>query len=149
MESKKLELQVGEIDKDENCVLVWGRADSVSAKSNFLLSTNPDLDKYNLRFYNNKPNGSILNILFFRNCIPALTILVRKDTLLNIGGFKQSHGLPLVDLPTLFELSLKGNFIFIQDVLGVWNHYSEQVTKPIHSKCMKDSISLKRFLYKK
>ncbi|MBL0099728.1 MAG: hypothetical protein IPP49_06470 [Saprospiraceae bacterium] len=129
MESKKLELQVGEIDKDENCVLVWGRADSVSAKSNFLLSTNPDLDKYNLRFYNNKPNGSILNILFFRNCIPALTILVRKDTLLNIGGFKQSHGLPLVDLPTLFELSLKGNFIFIQDVLGVWNHYSEQVTK--------------------
>jgi len=61
--------------------------------------------------------------------IPALTIVFRRDALLEIGGFVQGFGLPLVDIPTTLELLMKGEFAYVDQPLGKWRIYPNQVTK--------------------
>jgi hypothetical protein len=58
-----------------------------------------------------------------------LTVLVKKSSLLKIGGFIQKYDLPLVDIPTMQELALLGEFDFIASPLGKWRTYSNQTTK--------------------
>jgi glycosyltransferase involved in cell wall biosynthesis len=125
----KLEKQVAAIRNDPEAVVCWSMARCVNADKSLVYYTAPDLDASDAGFYNNDPTGSIMNIFLFRNCIPALTILVKKESLEKIGGFKQVFNLPLVDLPTLFELALEGKFIFIPKILGDWRNYATQVTK--------------------
>jgi glycosyltransferase involved in cell wall biosynthesis len=126
---QKLEKQVAALQNDPSAVLCWSMARCVNADKSQVYYTAPDLDAPDANFYHNEPIGSILNIFLFRNCIPALTILIRKDGLAKIGGFKQVFDLPLVDLPTLYELATVGRFIFIPETLGDWRNYANQVTK--------------------
>jgi len=126
---QKLEMQVAEMQKDPDAALCWSMARCVNADKSLVYYTAPDLDAVDAGFYNNDPIGSIMNIFLYRNCIPALTILIKKEALLQIGGFKQVFNLPLVDLPTLYELALAGRFIFIPETLGDWRNYATQVTK--------------------
>ena len=126
---QKLEKQVAALQKDPSAVLCWSMARCVNSDKSQVYYTAPDLDAPDANFYDNEPIGSILNIFLFRNCIPALTILIRKDGLAQIGGFKQVFDLPLVDLPTLYELATVGRFIFIPETLGDWRNYANQVTK--------------------
>ncbi len=126
---QKLEMQVAEMQKDPDAALCWSMAKCVNSDKSLVYYTAPDLDAADAGFYNNDPAGSIMNIFLFRNCIPALTILIRKEALLKIGGFKQVFNLPLVDLPTLYELAVAGRFIFIPETLGDWRNYATQVTK--------------------
>lgn len=125
----KLALQVEKMESTPDIVLSWGKAyaSKVDLSSNYFISpdNNNNIDNY----YNNTPVGSSLNEFIFRNFIPALTVIVKKDALLAIGGFKQKYNLPLVDLPTWEELALKGTFAFINEPLGHWRIYSTQVTK--------------------
>ena len=126
---KKLEMQVAALQKDPAAVLCWSMARCVNADKSQIYYTAPDLAASDAGWYNNEPVGSILNIFLYRNCIPALTILIQKEALLQIGGFKQVFNLPLVDLPTLYELATVGRFIFIPETLGDWRNYAAQVTK--------------------
>ncbi|MBK8700531.1 MAG: hypothetical protein IPN29_13765 [Saprospiraceae bacterium] len=112
-----------------------------------LSSSQIDNDK--IDYYNNTPVGSILNVLFYENCIPALTIVIRKEALLKIGGFKQNFKLPLVDLPTIFELSLFGQFRFIDKVLGSWRLYSTQITKTYPVEMVEGFYELRKFIWAK
>jgi hypothetical protein len=125
----KLELQVAAMQKAPDAVLCWSMARCVNADKSLVYYTAPDLAASDANFYNNEPVGSIMNIFLYRNCIPALTILIKKEALAEIGGFKQVFNLPLVDLPTLYELALAGRFIFIPETLGDWRNYATQVTK--------------------
>lgn len=125
----KLEKQVSALQNDREAVLCWSMARCVNSDRSQVYYSAPDLDTPDAGLFNNDPAGSILNIFLFRNCIPALTILIRKNFLFEIGGFKQVHHLPLVDLPTLYELALKGRFIFLPEILGEWRMYATQVTK--------------------
>jgi len=125
----KLELQVAAFQKDSTAVVCWSMARCVNADKSLVHYTAPDRSTVDAKYYNNDPVGSILNIFLYRNCIPALTIMIKKDSLVKIGGFKQVFDLPLVDLPTLYELALAGRFIFIPEVLGDWRNYASQVTK--------------------
>jgi len=126
---QKLEMQVAEMQKDQDAVLCWSMARCVNADKSVVYYSAPDLDAVDAGFYNNDPAGSIMNIFLYRNCIPALTILIKKEALLQVGGFKQVFNLPLVDLPTLYELAVAGRFIFIPETLGDWRNYATQVTK--------------------
>jgi glycosyltransferase involved in cell wall biosynthesis len=126
---QKLEMQVAVMQKDPDAVLCWSMARCVNADKSLVYYMAPDLDAVDAGFYNNDPAGSIMNTFLYRNCIPALTILIKKEALLEIGGFKQVFNLPLVDLPTLYELALVGRFIFIPETLGDWRNYATQVTK--------------------
>lgn len=126
---QKLETQLSAIQKDPSAVLCWSMARCVNADKSEVYYTAPDLAASDAGYYNNDPVGSIMNIFLFRNCIPALTMLIKRDVLMQIGGFKQVFDLPLVDLPTLYELAHEGRFIFIPETLGDWRNYATQITK--------------------
>lgn len=125
----KLEIQVKAMQNDPSAAVCWSMARCVNADKSVVYYTAPELDAPDAGYYNNDPVGSILNIFLYRNCIPALTILIRKEALTQVGGFKQLFNLPLVDLPTLYELAMVGRFIFIPETLGDWRNYATQVTK--------------------
>lgn len=126
---QKLEMQISAFQKDPTAVLCWSMARCVNADKSEVYYTAPDLFATDAGYYSNDPVGSIMNIFLFRNCIPALTMLIKRDALLQIGGFKQVFNLPLVDLPTLYELAHEGRFIFISETLGDWRNYATQITK--------------------
>lgn len=125
----KLELQVEAMEKDQDIVLCWGRTEVINSDRSTVYSVKPELDSSKSIYFDNDPPGSILNLFLFDNCIPALTILFRRTHLIAIGGFTQNFGLPLVDLPTLYELSLRGKFKFLPVTLGQWRIYAGQITK--------------------
>lgn len=125
---EKLDLQVKEMEMDETIVLSYGRAFSSATdlKTNFSLT---DFSKHSTATLHNNPIGSTTKALLFSNFIVALTVLIRKSALIQIGGFKQSHDLPLVDLTTWITLSLEGKFSCIEIPLGKWRFYPNQITK--------------------
>lgn len=125
----KLEKQIGAFRSNPEAVLCWGQAICRDSESNEVIRKYPPLNSPDFPFFNNDPAGSILNVFLFRNCIPALTMLIKKEALMKIGGFRQNCGLPLIDLPTLYELALAGKFLFIPEPLGFWNIYPTQITK--------------------
>jgi|GEM_PF-1975453 hypothetical protein len=57
-----------------------------------------------------------------------VTVMMRKSALLQIGGFRQSHGLPLVDYPTILAMSLQGEWRFHATPLAVWRRHSASTT---------------------
>lgn len=125
----KLRLQVEAMEKNPGAILCWGMARCVNATRSEAYYSSPLLNDPEASWFNNEPVGSILNIFLFRNCIPALTILVTREAIVQAGGFRQVHHLPLVDLPTLYILATSGRFVFLPEVLGDWRLYANQVTK--------------------
>ena len=125
---EKLALQVPTLEQDPSAVLSWGRAFSstVDLSRDFNMNLLIDRDE---KILTNTPVLSAAKDFLFINFIPALTVLVRRSSLDKIGGFIQNFNLPLVDLPTWQQLSLIGNFTFIDSPLGKWRIYPNQVTK--------------------
>ena len=77
----------------------------------------------------NKPRGSALRIFLQGfNPIGTQSVMLRKSTLLEAGGFVQPGYLPLVDYPTWMQLALRGQFFFIPRVLGYWRRHALSVT---------------------
>lgn len=86
---------------------------------------------------NNDPAGCILKeFLMGYNPIANQSVMIRKNSLLEIGGFVQPASLPLVDYPTWMRLSFLGRFNFIPEVLGYWRRHLTSVTMQ-----MSDEIS--------
>ena len=76
----------------------------------------------------NDPIGSILPSLIRLNFIVAVTVIVRRQALQQIGGFLQPSGIPYVDHPTWLRLGTVGKFARSQHVVGHWRRYAGQVT---------------------
>ncbi len=128
----KLERQVEAMAKDPACVLAWSSAYNSRLEINSILKTQPDKEQWVHRAdFENNPVGRIAHSLYFGNYIPALTIFIRKAALLEIGGFQYLENLPLIDQPTLLQLSLKGRFYFDEKPLGTWRRYTGQTTKKL------------------
>jgi len=144
-EPEKLDRQVKIMESDPGIILAWGLAQTLSESMGEL--SNPFSPSIQLDIYNNNPPGMILKILFFENPIPAATILLRKDVLLDSGGFQQNFNLPLVDLPTIFELVTKGRFYFDQHLLATWRISYHQVTKKYPVEILKGRWDLARFYF--
>ena len=125
---EKLTLQMEELEADEDIVISYGKAFSSTTdlKSNYGLT---DFSSKSTDLLKNNPIGSATKVLIFSNFIVALTVLIRRTALDKIGGFKQSHDLPLVDLNTWIELSLCGKFACVLQPLGKWRFYPDQITK--------------------
>ena len=123
----KLEKQVKAFADFPETIVCWGRDYTVHGEEKEIDALHPAVIHNDA--YANRPLGSLLNLLYFENCIPALTLLIKKQALDEIGGFQQGFNLPLVDLPTLLALSLKGPFYFDISPLGSWRIYANQVTK--------------------
>lgn len=128
-EPDKLERQVKILDQSPETVLTWSPAYQVNIDLTQKVLISPESNSSEKHFFSNNPLGSLLNILFFRNCIPALTVLIRKETLMRIGGFHQGYGLPLVDIPTWQILCTQGGFHYDAVPTGSWRVYPGQTTK--------------------
>ncbi|NJE12848.1 glycosyltransferase [Thermococcus sp. LS2] len=108
--------------RDNNVVLSWGKAGIVNNAGNYLSTW--DIPHKLLH----GSQSDILRELLLRNFIPAVTVMVRKEALLNIGGFKQPLNLPYVDYPTWLELATVGRFHPINKILGYWRRHAGQTT---------------------
>ncbi|MCE5348265.1 MAG: glycosyltransferase [Bacteroidales bacterium] len=124
----KLQIQVDVLESKPGCVLSWGKAylSSIDLSYDYYLAPRNDSD---VKLFYNKPAGVFLKKFIYSTLIPALTIVFRRDALLEIGGFVQGFGLPLVDIPTTLELLMKGEFAYVDQPLGKWRIYPNQVTK--------------------
>ena len=124
---QKLEKQIEILEKNPQFILSWGKSyiSSGDMSHNYSIAPRDDPDP---DLYFNRPPGKFLEKLM-KFGIPALTIIIRKEPLSEIGGFLQGYGLPLVDMPTIVELAMKGEFSFLNEPLGYWRIYPTQVTK--------------------
>ncbi|MEI8046634.1 MAG: glycosyltransferase [Bacteroidota bacterium] len=125
---EKLSIQIDALEKHPECILSWGKAylSSVDLSEIYYLAPINTDDK---ELFYNKPVGSFFKKFIYNTIIPALTIVIRHEALLENGGFIQGFGLPLVDIPTTIELLMKGEFAYIDQPLGSWRIYPNQVTK--------------------
>lgn len=144
----KLALQVQALAQHPEAVVAWGRAEQASHDLQRVLRVIPAADSPAETFYTNKPVGRLLNLLLFENFIPAMTLCIRREALMQIGGFLQSHQLPLVDLPTLLALSCQGEFYYDETILGKWRHYGSQTTKTSTVDNIRNAFALSMDFYK-
>ncbi|HHT22981.1 MAG TPA: glycosyltransferase [Bacteroidales bacterium] len=135
---KKLEWQIEAMEADEEVVLSWGKVTAVSADLSKDILTIPEI-RVNQKIFNNNPVGFTLTKLLFENFIPALSVVVRKSALEQIGGFLQIENLPTIDKPTWMQLSLLGKFAFVNEFLGKWRVSPNQASK-VHSVEMVNGI---------
>lgn len=116
----KLELQVKNFE-DPNIVLSYGECNVVNQKGKRISYMSlPD----DISIANNNPVGSSLKLFMLkRKCFIAnSTIMIRKNDLLNIGGFIEAKGLAQ-DFPTWTRLSLEGRFSAVPRCLGYWRRH--------------------------
>jgi glycosyltransferase involved in cell wall biosynthesis len=128
-EPDKLSRQVFALENNLSAVMAWSSSRQVNIDQSQIFTVSPELKSSDVDLFTNTPVGRFLDILLFRNCIPALTACIRKDALMKIGGFQQGYGLPLVDLPTWQVLCTQGTFIYDAEPTGRWRVYPGQTTK--------------------
>ena len=141
-EPDKLERQAATMESDERIILSWGLAQTYNESSGVPGPLSPLTIQQEV--FNNNPPGLILKSLFFENPIPAVTMLFRKDILIDSGGFKQSFNLPLIDLPTIFNIVQRGKFYFDPHLLATWRISANQVTKTYPVEILKSRWELNR-----
>ena len=69
-----------------------------------------------------------MKLYLFKSIIPSPTVMIRSSTLKNIGGFLQPSYMRVVDYPTILNLSLKGNFSYINKPIAFYRVHSKQAT---------------------
>ncbi|MCG9479562.1 MAG: glycosyltransferase [Actinomycetia bacterium] len=139
----KLEKQIPVFENNE-IILSWGRGLQVN-------ENNEIIEK--IRFHNlsrsvlnNYPIGIAINKLLLDNFIsPSSTIMIRKNSLMSIGGFKQYPNSYCVDLPTWLELALKGRFFYKNELLGYWRRHPDQNTNRRKIELIKNRVRYKLY----
>lgn len=75
----------------------------------------------NISYLNNQIAGSILHL--FANLdfyILPVTVMIKKEALVKIGGFRKDNNFFFFDVPTFLKLSLQGNFHYEKKVMGFY-----------------------------
>ena len=114
--------------QDEDVVLVHGKMSIIDESGKFIkYAKKPPL---NFHARHNFPVGSIFKYLLEENFISQPTVLIRKKTLIEIGGYLQPEGNYAEDYPTHLELAKKGKFIYIDEpTFAFYRQHSNQMTK--------------------
>ncbi len=119
----KLEKQIPAFD-DSGVALAWGVGIDVNSDGKPLGRPK----KNHLRTWALHDEHKMTRKLLLGNFVtPSVTVMLRKEALMP-GGFKQPPHVPFVDYPTWFKLALRGEFCFIDSILGYWRRHSEQMT---------------------
>jgi glycosyltransferase involved in cell wall biosynthesis len=111
---RKLELQIDSLADD--AILSFGKYIIIDQDKKYL-GTIPR----NFKQYMSMTNW--LQPLLMYNYIPGLTVMVKKEALIKIGGFTQPANTVAVDYSTYLELALVGRFRFVNAVLGIWRRH--------------------------
>ena len=142
---EKLALQVEVLEQKPECVLSWGRAYLASGDLSYNYYLTPRDTEISEDFYN-KPAGIFLEKFIFHSAPPALTLVIRREAIDKIGGFIQEFNLPLVDFTTTIRLLMMGEFAYIDQPLGYWRIYSNQITKTYTAEITKGCYSVVKSL---
>lgn len=146
----KLEKQIP-CFRENKVVLAWGKGVIVNFEGESIgIVPFPKINNKLRNIYENRPVGYALNKLLLTNfIIPAVSVMVRKEAILGIGGFQQIPGTCFTDYPTWLELSTKGEFRFCEDVTGYWRVHAQQTTSQFPKKFFIDTANIsKNFLDK-
>jgi glycosyltransferase involved in cell wall biosynthesis len=133
---------------DKEVVLSYGKAIIVSYDKKFIsydaFSTNSKYKQY----FNNSKN-EVFKKLLEKCFITSVTVVIRKNVLLEKKGFQQLLGIPTVDYPTWLTLSLEGKFFGSSDLLGYHraNESSQSLTKIIELSKKGEDVAI--FFYSK
>ena len=130
----KLKIQIDAMRKSD-AILSWGRAEVIDEKGDLLAVLPDDMEA----FMNLSWEKHLCNLLI-GNPMHSCTIVCRRDALQSIGGFKQPEGLPSVDGSTWLELSLIGNFLPINAVLGCYRRHDNQISSAMKSSMIRAGL---------
>ena len=120
MPSWKLEAQVPLFARKE-VVLTFGKVVIVNIDGQ-VFGVTPE----HYQRYVGMSRNQMLRELLLGDFIPAPTVMRRREALQKVGGFKHpKHVYCGVDYPTWLELSLLGEFQFIDKVLAYWGKHGD------------------------
>ena len=108
---RKLELQVNSLADD--AVLSFGKCAVINQDKKYLGTIPPNSEQY-------MKTTDWLQPLTVGDYIPSLTVMIKKEALIKIGGFIQPPNTLAVDYSTYLELALIGKFRFVNEILGIW-----------------------------
>lgn len=118
----KLEKQL-KLFNNKKVVLTWGSAIWTKADESFITHSPPDIETYlELDKY------KFIKRLLLGNFISAVTVMIKKEALMAIGGFQQHSGLLTTDFPTWLELLLTGDVAGSNETFGYWRRHGVQIS---------------------
>lgn len=120
--SYKLERQINSLRRN-NAILSFG--DAIYTDE---LGRGFDIVYYpqEVNMLNNDPVGSIIELFLDLNFyLVPVTVVIKKDALLKIGGFQSSPYYYFVDLPTWLRLAIEGHFIYEREIMGFYRRHKE------------------------
>ena len=127
----KLEEQL-KLFSDEDVVLTWGKVRLVDSDNKEIGDFPLAWERYSDAVLCNNPVGSVLEALLVNIPMgPAVTVMLRRKPLEEIGGFWQPQGAYYVDHSTWLKMSLKGAFAYSHETLGYWRIHKTQVSSSI------------------
>jgi glycosyltransferase involved in cell wall biosynthesis len=132
--SYKLERQIA-AQKSHDAILSWGRARIIDSQGVEL-----EVFPRDMKRFMGLSKEQVLGELLFKNPMTSCTIICRKSALQSIGGFKQPDKIPYVDGPTWLELSLQGEFLPIDEILGSYRRHERQVSSAMKTSMIKAGI---------
>lgn len=144
--SNKLEKQLPSFD-NQKVVLSWGKGGVLY--NNQVTIVEPHFKNEGFDSDNSNKKAKLKELILSNFVAPAVTVMIRKKKLLEVGGFKQTPYTPYVDYPTWLELALVGEFLFVNEVLGFWRRHPGQATARMRSEQLLGSAQLKLDFYKK
>jgi glycosyltransferase involved in cell wall biosynthesis len=130
----KLEVQIRKFTCDDT-VLSWGKAKNVDING-ILLGVLPK----EVKSFMSLSREQVLGRLLLGNAMHSCTVICRKSALQSIGGFKQSKDMPYVDYPTWLELSLIGDFLPIDEILGCYRKHDSQISCSMNASMIKAGL---------
>ncbi len=127
----KLERQMA-AHEGHDAILSWGRARIIDSQGAELAVLPEDMHRFM-----GLSKEQVLGELLFKNPMTSCTIICRKSALQSIGGFKQPDKIPYVDGPTWLELSMHGEFLPLDEILGCYRRHERQVSSAMKTSMIK------------
>jgi hypothetical protein len=139
-------------DKRNNISMVHGRYGMVWMDSKRIDLSIPYYEnpKYLPIIRNTPPGMALIWLLQGFNFIPSGTVLLNKEKLLKIGGFKQiPREIKLVDYCTWTFLALEGEWLYIPKVLYFWRRHANSITIQYHEEMTPYFLQFSEYFWEK
>ncbi len=154
---KSLEIRVNALnelpeEKRKNISMVYGRYGRIwmDSKSIDLPIPYYENSKYSPIIRNTPAGMALIWLLQGFNFIPPGTLLLNKEKLLKIGGFKQMpREIRAADYCTWAFLALEGEWLYIPKVLYFWRRHANSITMQYNEDMMPYFIQFSEYFWEK
>ena len=133
----KLKLQVSKLKDDKNLSLVYSKAEIINeyGKKIGLMPSKKD-----------SKSGYVFKDLVKKNFIPFVSVLIRKTTYFDVGGFPKDY-INSMDYHLFLNISLKNRIMFLPKITCKYREHSQNLSKYNIVKSVEEEImTLKKLL---